>query len=456
MELHYCVPVWGDAYIRLFTDISLPSLLAAGNLPALSRLCRVRLRVFTRKAHVGQLRSAPIWQTLSASGIPGDIITCDDQDLSETYSGMSALHRVAIRQAGEAGAAFVPQMADGFWSDGSLATIGHLLLAGKRLVLCGGLRVTAETFTPAMRERFLCPNGTIAVPPRQLVDMAVDHLHPSMGSHFAGGPLRAINTSWWLHPYGRRSFAQTIFHAVPVALAGVGYDCKFTGTVDRGWIETLGISRAEVALVGDSDDVVLLDMAAEGRLVDDARFDPSPDAAVIGDWFHRLGEDHTLYGGRFLAKPIRFRGTDAALPEVRQKEMTTVRQTRRWAMDGLLAAEMRAVANALAETEWRGSADVILRWARAGRSPFSIAKLARYTAYLPVAAVDLDAAFHRLANHIVVGHHDHPRHDHPGATPIPANLPTLAGTRLPPGRLLGGPVHTSLGRIYLTAGPSAC
>ncbi|WP_044561932.1 hypothetical protein [Azospirillum sp. B4] len=425
MELHYCVPVWGRAYVAQLTDVSLPSLLAPGNLPALSRMVSVRLRIFTRSADARQIRESAIWPQLNVC-VPVDIVTCDDLNLSEAYAGMSNLLQVGIRQAGAVGAAFVPQAADGFWSDGSFATLGRLLRAGKRLVLCGGVRVVTETFAPAAQARYGTPDGAIAISGRDMVDLALDHLHPSMGLYFNDSRLRAVSTSWWLRPYSRHSFVENIFHFVPLAVAGTGYDAHFNGTVDRGFVETLDVRPEEVALIDSSDDLTLVDLAPATRIIGEPQLAGVSDAVVTGRWFRDMGESHAFLGGRYYAKPIRFRGRDGDDPAVRRAERTAMRTSRRGVYQGLVVAEALAAADALRAAGWLDLAAGIRSRALTSGLALRVGRLTPYTAVLPADPSLLPSALDDLARRIRTGR-----------------------AHSPPAGALAGPIDTGLGDIYI-------
>lgn len=444
MELHYCVPVWGERYVSVLTDVSMPSLLAEGNLPALAEVCDVRFRIFTRSADAELIRSSPIWRRFS-DRIRTDIVPCDHLDLSQTYGGMSNLLREAIRQAAAAGAAFVPQAADGFWSDGSFRTLGRLLRAGKRLVLCGGVRVTMESFVPAILRDHVRPDGSVALSGQELVGLAIDHMHPSFASSLADGRLRPEAPSHWLRPCGERSFIQTIFHAVPLVVVGTGYECGFNGTIDRGFVETLGLAETEIAMIGSSDDLMLVDIARARRFLGRARLDPASDAVVTGRWFHEQGEQHALHGGRFLARAIRCRGSDR--PGEAADLARAARQSRRAAMDGLAVAEMLAAARALRQVGRTDLGAELTAAALGGRLSLSVARLRPYRAFLPAGAAELrlllsGTGAERLADRILPGI---------GAAAGVGIMEgrSLGGGLLPALQVVGGPVDTGLGQLYL-------
>src|SRR3954449_10217284 len=59
--IHIIIPVWGEAYTRCFVQVGLPSLLAAGNLPALRRDAGHLIHVFTTPQDRDVLLSSPAW-----------------------------------------------------------------------------------------------------------------------------------------------------------------------------------------------------------------------------------------------------------------------------------------------------------------------------------------------------------------------------------------------------------
>src|SRR3990172_2330775 len=67
------LPVWGERYVAQFLEVSLPSLLAPGNVPALADALPCQFVLMTSRADAEAIREHPVWRRL------GDV--CDAEIL---------------------------------------------------------------------------------------------------------------------------------------------------------------------------------------------------------------------------------------------------------------------------------------------------------------------------------------------------------------------------------------
>src|SRR5438046_3814630 len=118
------LPVWGERYTRDFLDLSLPSLLAPGNLPALAGLgtCTFVLLAPERDANVIQMSS--LWPLL-LERCSVRVTHIDDLVSSSSSTVLTLAYALAIRTAGEwaLDTCFVPLVADYVMADGSLFAV---------------------------------------------------------------------------------------------------------------------------------------------------------------------------------------------------------------------------------------------------------------------------------------------------------------------------------------------
>src|SRR5262245_65641802 len=61
----FLVPVWGERFITQFLDLSLRTLLAPGNMPAVSDSCDCTFRILTASGEDRHFRGHPAFKTLS-------------------------------------------------------------------------------------------------------------------------------------------------------------------------------------------------------------------------------------------------------------------------------------------------------------------------------------------------------------------------------------------------------
>jgi hypothetical protein len=170
--------VWGPEFRRLFLDVCIPNQLTPGNLEALP--AGSRYRVFTSREDVDALESSSTLQQVNGQ-IPVDIVVMPELSASSRsrFGRMTACHRRALMDARESGSAIIPLMADHVMSEGTFAAAVRRHDNGSRAVVCAGIRVNRDEFIAALNAR----GGVRGVPPRELVSLALDHLHPFTHAH---------------------------------------------------------------------------------------------------------------------------------------------------------------------------------------------------------------------------------------------------------------------------------
>ena len=148
------MPVWGAAFVRQFLDFCLPTLLAAGNIPALARTLPTRFVLLTRSRDVPAIAEHPAWQHL-AKYCERNVQTIDDLVVEGNHHATITLaYTRALRTSGEAmrDTVFLFLVADYLVADGSLPTVLKRIQAGASGVLAGNLQIVADAAVPLLRE----------------------------------------------------------------------------------------------------------------------------------------------------------------------------------------------------------------------------------------------------------------------------------------------------------------
>ncbi len=173
--------LWGDSYIDHWLGLSLPSLLAPGNLPALAEKTEIEVLVLTRQADIENIRKDPIFSDLVAT-CPTRFIPIDDLIAGIAYGvTLTLAYARGVRDSGDRQTEtfFVFMNSDFILSDGSLEKLGEKILEGRACVVAPSLRATSEMVLPRLYEA-LDPSGRrLTVGSRQLVRMALENLHPT-------------------------------------------------------------------------------------------------------------------------------------------------------------------------------------------------------------------------------------------------------------------------------------
>ncbi len=201
------LPVWGEQYTRDFLDYSLPSLLAPGNLPGLSKLgrCTFVLLAPTRDAAV--IKDSALWALL-VNYCSVRVIYIDDLISQSISTVLTLAYILAIRGSGERAldTCFVPLVADYVISDGSLLGAVEHIFKGASGVLAGNFQIAREIALPRLEER-KSDTGVLAIAPRSLAEISFNALHQTTLAEI-------VNESRALKPETNRLFWRVNDHCM--------------------------------------------------------------------------------------------------------------------------------------------------------------------------------------------------------------------------------------------------
>ena len=173
--------VWGEAYIRRFATLALPSFLAPGNLPALAQATELEIVIMTRRRDVEYFEKHATFLRLREI-CAVRFVEIDDLITTAVYGVTLTLAyaRPVIACGSEMlSTHFVFMNADFVLADGSLRALGKHILAGRSIVLGPSFRATAEAVEPALEAAVDASTGVLAVPPRRLAAISLPHPHPT-------------------------------------------------------------------------------------------------------------------------------------------------------------------------------------------------------------------------------------------------------------------------------------
>ncbi|NMM46728.1 hypothetical protein HH303_19725 [Rhodospirillaceae bacterium KN72] len=181
-RVRFLLPVWGERYIERFAELCLPSLLAPGNLPALTEICNCEFVLLTTADAMPifeQQKNFDRFQSLA----PTRILPIDDLIVNE-YSGVTLSHAYfrGVADAGEdmVDIHFLFLNSDIILSDGSLASVAQRIVAGERCILANSIRAISEALEAPLKAMIDDDKRTLAVSSRDLVSMALQSLHPTL------------------------------------------------------------------------------------------------------------------------------------------------------------------------------------------------------------------------------------------------------------------------------------
>jgi hypothetical protein len=256
------LPVWGHRHTRQFLEFGLPTLLAAGNVPALAAALPCEFVVATSGEDAATILEHPNWRLL-ADICPTRLEAIDDliSDASHATSLTLAYARM-IRATGAAmtDCCFLFLVADFLIADGSLTAVLNRLQAGASGVLAGNFQVAAEDMAPHLAGS----PGARSLAARALVRLSLAHLHPATNAAIVNGGFRqdaATNRLFWRVDddtmLGRFYLAHMIGIRPEVTDFAIGSAC------DYSFIPELCPS-GNVEFMTDSDEYFAVEMQPRG------------------------------------------------------------------------------------------------------------------------------------------------------------------------------------------------
>lgn len=155
------IALWGEAYVQMCGYL-LRCLAASGNLPALARHFDVHLVFVTTTADRARLENTgwlDLFDGIAAIDfidLPQEIVVSEEyfSPSEHMYVIYSMAMHLCIEYARLIGAAVCPFVSDALLSDGSMASVGDLALAGAKAVFATGLVCDSDTILPAVDNNY--------------------------------------------------------------------------------------------------------------------------------------------------------------------------------------------------------------------------------------------------------------------------------------------------------------
>lgn len=260
-EVAILLGVWGEKFIKDFLQLSLASLLAPGNIPAMSQQYKTRFVFLTRSYDVEIFESELAFQELKKY-CTIEFIPINDLIILSNYSTTLTLaYDRAIKQAGLAmlNTYFIFLTADYIFADGSFRGLMRYMQQGYSGIQAGNFQVAQEEIESDLINMIDRKNHILQISPRELLKKSLPHLHPvSLASRVD----QAI-----VHNY----FANRFFVQNESALAGKFYllhmlcikpettDYQVRASCDYSFIPEMCPS-GNIATITDSDDYLVIEI----------------------------------------------------------------------------------------------------------------------------------------------------------------------------------------------------
>ena len=183
VDLRCAIPVWGEEYISLFIELILPSLMAPGNIPHLSKDRDVEFILYTREQDMNVFDKHSVWQELKKI-VRTKIVTLEslleklnlDPGSVSKYSYMSHCQNDSIKRCVIDGKALFIPLGDSFFSSRYLSKAVEKLDRGYKVVFVHGAKVSRQGFGTTVQSQFL--EGTaLNIPASQMLKIGADNFH---------------------------------------------------------------------------------------------------------------------------------------------------------------------------------------------------------------------------------------------------------------------------------------
>jgi hypothetical protein len=301
-KIRMVTALWGDWHIDALLDVNFRTLLAPGNLPHFSLQHDVTYHIHTRATDKARIEASPI------AGEIGKLLdlkifgSLPEEGAGDTPGAQHAIWTKAADEARRDGAYIMNMPPDVAFADGSLAALDRPLSAGKKSINWAYSRAVAETFAPALKERFGDSSDPIILLGRELVELNLRHLHPLSMACFADSPYFVRHPELILWPVAGEGLLLRVLATVN-HLFDPGYFELNQNHLIAGRTDGQPLDMADVFHFDDSDEFFVVSLAEMGK--DFSWFDSDRTAhpAVIGRWwlqFDSPTNDH------FVAHQIRW------------------------------------------------------------------------------------------------------------------------------------------------------
>ncbi len=295
--------VWGEKFIEDFLQLSLPSLLASGNIPALASTYPTRFIILTRKQDILVFEKNPAYQLLKTICVV-DFISIEDLIGFGNYAvTLTLAYDRAIRQAGVdmLNTYFVFLTSDYIMANGSMQGLIRHMKRGYSGICAGNFQVTQEGLAPYLQSQINPETQVLEVNPRELLKQSFQHLHPIVASSFYDQPTS--------HNYRANRF---FFNVDSEVMVGRFYllhmlcikpettDYKVGSHCDYSFVTEMCPS-GNITVITDSDDYLVVEIQSKNQQLDSISFGQYNTANLVtalSEWtttHHRENAEHSIY-----------------------------------------------------------------------------------------------------------------------------------------------------------------
>lgn len=256
--------VWGERYVKEFTNVALCSYLAPGNLPFLAAETDLEILVMTTQESRSTFEDDSAFAAVREM-CPVRYIYIDDLITVGMYGvTLTLAFARAIMESGEAQTEthFVFANSDFFLADGSYRSLFERMNAGEGCVMAPSLRAISENVLPVLEKEALRGGGVLSMAPRDMVQLTIDNLHPTVIGKTVTSELASCSTHNQIYWQVNATTILARYHLIfmlmikpEVPLSPINSYC------DYGFVPEM-IPSGKFTIMSDSDEFFMLETQA--------------------------------------------------------------------------------------------------------------------------------------------------------------------------------------------------
>ena len=262
-KVRLIIPLWGSVYAEKLVSMTLPALLAPGNLPSLATMFEVEVVLVTEHKLVDYIRRARSFERLSKIcevkfASLDDLMPCEPGEYGVVLTAALFLGFVDLgAKVTETFLLFLN--ADFIIADGSYRRLGELMREGKRVIHAPSFRVVLEEVWPQLEARVDAESAVLAVKPREMAKLALTHKHLTVKARTVN---QRLYHQWCMDQFYWYVDEETLIgYQWPIALVAIKPERAVTEPVlvwDFGYLPEAA-PTLEPYFLTDSDDFFMIE-----------------------------------------------------------------------------------------------------------------------------------------------------------------------------------------------------
>ena len=277
------VYAWGRAYVDRLLNYAFASLLAPGNLSALAASFDCTVAVVTEEKLFAYVNSHPITQRVK-SLCPVRLVSLDDIIGEPWQYGISVAYAL-FRGFCDLGAAMTETYtlflnADFVLAEGCYERLIAHMKRGESVLLSPTYCVVEEEVEPLLARVRSAADGALAVRPRELAQMIIDHRHNTIRAKTIS--QRGVHFEYMDQAYWQVDDETIIGHQMPICMVAMRPE-RVLNDINTFWdwgiVYEFCPSR-KLTVLGDSDEFLILELRSENTHLDLVQLGPTTAAAA--------------------------------------------------------------------------------------------------------------------------------------------------------------------------------